>query len=274
MLGGCRNAPLMGTVFSVETAHLLSMGHLHAHAAWSMASHVHSTWEFVYFMRGCGWIDMPHATLHAQQYSLAVYPPGLPHAEVTDPVNLEETIFFSVEVSGTPPVGAHLLLPDQRGELRWLCERLYSEYQVLGISALAETYMRAFLHLVERAWESGMPVQHNIINFIVQYLHAHHTRSLTLRELADAAHVSETHLAHRFSAQMGISPMRYLQHIRLETAKRLLITTTLPINQVAQSVGFEDPLYFSRVFARATGYPPTTFRGQQHSANLSISGTA
>lgn len=264
----------MGTVFAVETAHLRGMGLLYAHATWQMASHVHTHWEFVYFLRGCGRIDMPHTTLHPQQYYLAIYPPGLPHAEFADPADPEETLFFEVDVEGTPPVGAHLLLPDQKGELRWLCEHMHMEFIAHGASPLADTYTRAFLHLVERAWESGIPVQHDIVDFAVQYLHANFTRYLTLHTLAKAAHVTDTHLAHRFSARMGISPMRYLQHIRLEVARRLLITTTLPVNEVATRVGFDDPLYFSRVFARATGHPPTAFRRQQGSTSLSISGAS
>ncbi len=263
----------MGTVFQVDSAQLLNVGHMHADAAWSIASHVHPFWEFVYFLRGCGRINMPNATLRPMQYYLAVYPPGLPHAEVADPDDPEETIFFGVEVNGTPPAGAHLLLPDQHGELRWLCEHLLAESRALGATALATTYARAFLYLVERAWESAMPVQHDIVDFVVQYLHANYAQHLSLRGVSEAAHISETHLAHRFCARMGISPMRYLQQLRLQTAQQLLLTTPLPINEVAARVGFDDPLYFSRLFHRATGASPTAFRHLQSYTSLSISGT-
>lgn len=256
--------------FDVESARLVSAGHLYADASWSMAAHAHPYWEFVYFLRGSGRVDVPSGTLRPQRYHLVVYPPGLPHAEMANPVDPEETVFFSVLVSGTPPVGAHLLMSDPKGEMRWLCERIVVECQSSGALPLAEAYMRAFLYLVERMWESGIPVQHDSIDTTVQFLHENYSQDITLRTLAEVAHVSETHLVHRFSARLGVSPLRYLQHLRMENARRLLSTTDSPVNEVAEQVGFGDPLYFSRAFRRSTGFSPSSFRQRSNSASQSM----
>jgi AraC-like DNA-binding protein len=227
-----------------------------------MASHLHPYWEFIYFLQGCGRVDLPHAVLRPQQYHLVIYPPGLPHAEISDPTDPEQTIFFSAEIAGMPPPGAHLLLPDQHGDLRWLCEHLAVEYATRGITPLASTYLRAFLLLVERAWDSRLPVLHDAVDLAVQYLHAHYAAPVTLSLLADAVRVTPTHLAHRFTGRLGISPMRYLQTLRMEAARRLLTTTDLPVQEVARQVGYDDPLYFSRVFRSAAGCPPTAYRAR------------
>ena len=253
----------MSTIFSVNEANLLSVGQLRADAAWHMAAHSHAYWEFIYYLQGCGRIDFPGATLHPRQYFLAVYPPGLPHAETADPIDPEETIFFSVEVPGAPPAGAHLLLPDPHGELRWLATRLLAEYQARGAGPLAQTYTRAFLYLVERAWASAAAVPHDIVDVAAQYLYDNFAGEVTLARLAAAVNVSQTHLVHLFSARLGISPMRYLRQVRLEYAKRLLATTALTVNEIAARVGFNDPLYFRRTLKHAVGCTPTAFREQQ-----------
>jgi AraC-like DNA-binding protein len=59
---------------------------------------------------------------------------------------------------------------------------------------------------------------------------------------------------------MGISPMQYVQHLRLEEAKRLLRSTDLPIAEIAEQVGFADALYFSRLIHRESGVSPSLFR--------------
>ena len=59
---------------------------------------------------------------------------------------------------------------------------------------------------------------------------------------------------------MGVAPMRYLTELRVEKAKDLIATNTMYLSDIAPMVGFSDPLYFSRVFKKTTGIPPTEFQ--------------
>ncbi|MEW2174138.1 AraC family transcriptional regulator [Streptomyces sp. NPDC007027] len=61
----------------------------------------------------------------------------------------------------------------------------------------------------------------------------------------------------------GCSPKDYLLGIRLGRAKELLAATDLPVAAVARRVGYDDPAYFSRIFARRVGTAPVRFREQQ-----------
>ncbi|MBT3074256.1 MULTISPECIES: AraC family transcriptional regulator [Streptomyces] len=61
----------------------------------------------------------------------------------------------------------------------------------------------------------------------------------------------------------GCSPKDYLLTIRLGRAKELLAATDLPVAAVARRVGYDDPAYFSRLFARRVGTAPVRFREQQ-----------
>jgi len=261
-----RRVPL----FDIESAKLTHAGHVNPDSTWTMPVHSHTVWEFVYFERGSGRIELPGGTLSPQPYHLVVYPPGLPHAESANPMDPEETTFLVVDVKGSPPAGAHLLLPDIHGDIAWLCQRILAEFRALGATPLAETYTRAFLLLVERVWGRGVPIRHDSVDIAVQFLHTNYSTDITLDDLAGAACVSRTYLAHSFRSRLGISPLRYLQQVRIETAKHLLATTLTPIHVIATGVGFADPLYFSRAFKTATGLSPKAFRQRANMTTTSI----
>lgn len=53
---------------------------------------------------------------------------------------------------------------------------------------------------------------------------------------------------------MGLSPMQYLNNQRMEKAKDFLLSNTMTISNIAHLVGFDDPLYFSRVFKNIQEY--------------------
>ncbi|HOP80516.1 MAG TPA: AraC family transcriptional regulator [Armatimonadota bacterium] len=257
-------------MFDIESSRLLSVGNVSPDPAWEMPAHTHDYWEFVYFVRGTGRIELPDAAIRPQQFHVVVYPPGLPHAETSDPINPEETIFLGIDVQGSSPQGTHLLISDKTGEMGWLCQRILEESSASGISRLAEAYCRAFLCLVDNAWETRISVQHDTVDFALQYIHSNYDKDISLEELAHAASVSKGHLSHSFSARLGVSPLRYLQQVRIEVAKRLLLTTDLPISEVALLSGFKDPYYFSRVIRKTTNYSPSSFRDENKSTSASI----
>ncbi len=244
----------------IENARLRSAWRIYADANWSFPPHEHVHWEFIYFVRGSGRIDIPHATLRPKAYDLVIYPPGMVHSEWSSQVDPEVTLCFVVEIPGDPPTNERLVLPDRTGEIGWLCERIVSEFEAHRRTPLANCYARALLYLVAREWASGVPMRDDPVERAVRYLDSNYCRPIDLALLADVAHVSKSHLVHCFDAKLGTSPMRYLLRVRIEAAKRLLSGGHAQVKEVARQVGFTDPLYFSRAFARQTGTSPTEFR--------------
>jgi len=85
-------------------------------------------------------------------------------------------------------------------------------------------------------------------------------RSLTLGTLARKACLSEDHLGRAFKAKTGMSPMAYAQYLRLREAAALLRETGDRIKRIARAVGYDDPLYFSRLFRKEFKASPKSFR--------------
>ncbi len=84
--------------------------------------------------------------------------------------------------------------------------------------------------------------------------------TITLHDLAAAAGVTTRTLARRIQAATGLSPMRFVQKIRLDTALHLLQSTRLPLEAVAERLGFADAATLYRLVRRHTGQAPGAFR--------------
>ncbi|WP_080832244.1 helix-turn-helix domain-containing protein [Cohnella massiliensis] len=95
-----------------------------------------------------------------------------------------------------------------------------------------------------------------ICDYVEQRLH----EPPALDELAASVSLSKEQLRTLFHATFGISPMKYVRHIRLQRARDLLMLTSYPIKEIAKAVGFEDQHHFSRAFQQSEGMSPMEYR--------------
>jgi AraC family transcriptional regulator of arabinose operon len=93
-----------------------------------------------------------------------------------------------------------------------------------------------------------------------RYIIEHLTEELRIEEIAEVVGLSPSRLAHLFREQIGISILRWREEQRMVRAKRLLQSTRLAIAEISQRIGYEDQLYFSRVFRKRFGVSPSDFR--------------
>ncbi len=92
-----------------------------------------------------------------------------------------------------------------------------------------------------------------------EYIGSHYSEELDLNACAKRCKLSRSRFTHLFTETLGTSPYRYQQSIRLEQACELLRFSSLSIGEVAESVGFEDALYFSRLFKKRIGCAPSEY---------------
>ena len=95
---------------------------------------------------------------------------------------------------------------------------------------------------------------------VQHWLQAHAAEKVTLPEMAAQAGVGERTFLRRFSKATGLRPTAYLQHLRIGKAREMLEFSTLPIEQIAWRVGYEDPGAFRKVFKKIIGLTPGDYR--------------
>ena len=104
------------------------------------------------------------------------------------------------------------------------------------------------------------PGQADTLAALQRYVADHLTESITVDDLAAAAHLSPRQLTRLCRRAWGTSPMRYVIAQRLGRACALLTETNLPVGRVAEAAGFSDPYHFSHLFRRHMGESPRDHR--------------
>lgn len=98
------------------------------------------------------------------------------------------------------------------------------------------------------------------LKFSLKYIDENYAKEIDIKELAKQEHMSYTYFRTIFKKRTGTSPNQYIITIRLRNASLLLKQTELSIKEIAESVGFSDQMYFSRIFKKRFSMTPKEFR--------------
>jgi AraC family transcriptional regulator of arabinose operon len=95
---------------------------------------------------------------------------------------------------------------------------------------------------------------------VQSFMLEHINQPLDLDTLAAAAKLSKYHFAGKYKALTGYSPIKHFLNMKMEHACYLLDTSKLSVKGVAAALGYDDPLYFSRLFTKTIGTSPRAYR--------------
>jgi AraC family transcriptional regulator, arabinose operon regulatory protein len=126
----------------------------------------------------------------------------------------------------------------------------------LAINLLERLLIRCF----EETPENRITPIDQRIEQACQFLSRNLAEEVNLAEIARHVCLSPSRLAHLFREQMGVNIVRWREEQRMILAKHLLHSTCLPITRIASTVGYDDQMYFSRVFRKRVGTSPSEFR--------------
>lgn len=98
--------------------------------------------------------------------------------------------------------------------------------------------------------------------YTLDYINNNYYEKITIEKLVTLGTTNSKTLTRQFLKYTGVPPIKYLNNLRIEKSKILLLQTEHKINEIALAVGFQDPLYFSSVFHSATGLSPREYRNK------------
>lgn len=107
----------------------------------------------------------------------------------------------------------------------------------------------------------GIPAAANeSIERAIAYMEEHITENIPLDEIADEIGLSKFYFNRLFSKHIGMTPHKYFINMRVQHAKRLLMTTHDSVEEIAEKCGFDSASNFIRLFKQRTNMTPTAFR--------------
>lgn len=119
-----------------------------------------------------------------------------------------------------------------------------------------------YMQLLSLTLQDSQPHENLLVQRAQKWMNQNHHLPFRLPALADFLAVSERTVIRHFQQTLETTPASYAQQIKMDVAKRLLETTTLTLEQVAERTGYSDPSSFRRLFKRHTGLSPANYREQ------------
>ena len=233
---------------------------------YTVSSHFHKSWEFIFCTSGSGEIICDNKTLSYTANEIAVIPPLLPHSNVSTTgftnihVNLDDVAFSQTE--------PQIISADSKGFL--LNAFTAAFYYYSSACEEGKPLLPIYGQLIAAYMPTSQPehrrsdivqkIEHHILE---NYPDCGYDVNLYLSSLP----FSPEYLKKLFKKETGLTPHQYLTDKRLESAANTLSTFygKWNISETARLCGFNEPLYFSRLFKRKFGVSPRDYISE-HSA--------
>ncbi len=145
------------------------------------------------------------------------------------------------------------------------CNHIIREIQAKRINYqdISSLLLRELLLVIGRYLKEEGSVNSDTLNEVeraIGFFNDNYTQKINIKEYATARHMSASWFIKNFKAITKLSPLQFIINLRITNAKALLMNTDYPILKVASVVGFENALYFSRIFKKHTGLSPIEFK--------------
>ena len=239
---------------------LLGAGAFKAPKGKNFPTHQHYEWEVVYYRSG--FIDCPlgEEVFKSRPGLVLLTPPGVPHAEIafTDYANY----WLSLNIKG-PVDWPRFCFDNAEHTLERLFGAIVKEWhgKAPGREEMLEALLKQLGLSLWRTFSTGETSEgEKTVDAAARLIEQQYTAPLTINKIAGQLGISPAYLRLLFARYRGSSPLAYLHALRLRHALQLIRNSSLTLEAVAQSSGYDSASHLSRHIKRETGKKPGDFR--------------
>lgn len=238
---------------------------------WLHIKHSHPFSEIFYITHGKGEFLIADEIVTVKKNDLLYIENGIEHAELSDYANPMEYLVIGLSgVSVNSDGGVDMpywLYSDEIREMQFYFYKGHEEFssQKKHSTLVIHQLVQILLILMSRHQEIAVNTteeyhaqQESLL--IKYYLDMNFKESITLEDLAHHFHLSKYHISHIFKRDFGVSPIRYLNLVKLKHIKFLLTSANYTVMEIAISIGFKSQSYLAQFFQKETGMSPMEYR--------------
>lgn len=159
------------------------------------------------------------------------------------------------------------------GEINQRMNQIYNargtDY-VNAVEMAGYLYMLLAIYMREAEKKNKMSRTESYVIKSIEYISSNYSQPITINDIAAYVGLSRSHLFRSFQAVLNKSPKEYLSEYRIKQACYLLTHSTMSMTDIAEAVGFDNGLYFSKAFHRQMGLPPTEYAKQKRSETADL----
>ncbi len=132
-------------------------------------------------------------------------------------------------------------------------------YQLFVQSYVQQLFGQIYRQLSDKDTSFSANTDERILK-VLNVLDRLYYRPLDIEQLAAECNVGRDRFLHLFTKSVGMPPQKYLTAVRMKNAKRYLAESDMTVAEIAERCGYPDSMYFSRIFKKHSGLPPTEYR--------------
>lgn len=167
-----------------------------------------------------------------------------------------EGIFQTIDVTRENPIFAPEKYEEVLSIMSQLCDLKYDSSMFVQYKIQSLIYSFFSLLLAQKN-EKALSDPIDSALRIIKY---NYNNDLNIKAVADSLFLDSAYFSRLFKSKMGISPKKYILQTRMEKAKEMLRNTNRHIKEISVTTGFNDPLYFSKMFCKIEGITPSEYR--------------
>ncbi|WP_409341121.1 helix-turn-helix domain-containing protein [Paenibacillus sp. MBLB4367] len=240
--------------------------------SWGNAEFVPDLHKFYFILDGEGTLTIDGVSYQPKPGQLFLLPAGVKQSLATDSDNTfyKYWCHFSATIGDASlfdvlKTGVYIEAGDQES-ISSLFRRMVDHYHSSDPLSAWQTQASLFELLYAFFRQAGIAevklegsFSHEKVMAVVSYMELHMAETVTVDELAKLVHLHPNYFSQLFKNMLGLSPLQYLNRMRIEKAKSLLVHSLKSVTTISEEIGIELH-YFSRLFKLQTGFAPSDYR--------------